>query len=576
MLSLFARALVRGAFVTVLIFFGTTASAQFFPSPTTLIAEDFSDPAQISTRWVPIAGSWSVDGGTYNNSGGATSLAAIHQYASHLPEEPPTSVLLYDVFDYRVRMRNPGTIPSQLVGLVYHLQDAANYFEVVFSPHGRAMLRRVSNGVPGVVTTSSYAGGEAGAWFDVEIDRDENRGLTSVMVNGVPVFTDVYQRDYEDGRLALITYNVAGGFDKVAVRMFYGNVEPYRETFDEPYAAAWWNPPWTVEGGAYVNKAVNVTSVSLLPPTVGPLPDQLQSFIFRSRIMNPYSGSGNLAGIVFHHEAERDYAEVVFAPTGEARLNRVLGYKRQTLATASVTAPPRTWYDVRFEMHSPNVISVDVNGESVFDRVQTGDKSSGRFGLITHWAPARFDDVWYDVGAFTPVSESFATPPPSSWIRSGQWDVQGGTLNSTAVGNTDVVATQCGCWRTDFRYTARLMNRYGASGNLVGLVYNYQSSGLYAGDYYEVVFSPTGVARLNKVIQGTRYVVATAAHSVPRNVWFDVELIRSGSNTTVLVNGTPLFSNRIQGELGSGDIGVVTHWSRGSFDDLSVEEFVLR
>jgi hypothetical protein len=254
----------------------------------------------------------------------------------------------------------------------------------------------------------------------------------------------------------------------------------------------------------------------------------------------------------------------------------VLGHARQTLATGSFAAPPRTWFDVKFEMHSLNEISVAVDGEPVFERVQTGDKSAGRLGLITHWAPGRFDDVWHDLGVFTPVSESFATPLPSSWVRSGQWDTQGGTLNSTAVGNTDVVATQCACWRTDFRYSARLLNQYGASGNLVGLVYNYQSGGLYAGDYYEVVFSPTGIARLNKFIQGTRYVVATATHSVPRNVWFDVEVIRSGLSTTVLVNGTPLFSEVMQGELGAGDIGVVTHWSRGRFDDLNVQEFVVR
>ena len=160
-------------------------------------------------------------------------------------------------------------------------------------------------------------------------------------------------------------------------------------------------------------------------------------------------------------------------------------------------------------------------------------------------------------------------------MRSGEWNATGGTLNSTAVGASDIVATQCACWDTDFRYSARLLNQFGASGNLVGLVYNFQG-GLYAGDYYEVVFSPTGIARLNKVIQGTRYLVASATHSVPRNVWFNVEVIRSGVNTTVLVNGSTLFDNVSQGELGAGDVGVVTHWSRGRFDDLNVEDFVIR
>jgi hypothetical protein len=63
---------------------------------------------------------------------------------------------------------------------------------------------------------------------------------------------------------------------------------------------------------------------------------------------------------------------------------------------------------------------------------------------------------------------------------------------------------------------------------------------------------------------------------VPRNTWFDVEVLRSGINTTVLLNGSPLFTDVSQGELGKGDVGVVTHWSHGRFDDLRVEDFVIR
>jgi hypothetical protein len=576
MLRLFARSLIASAFVSAITLFASTASAQFFPPTATLFAEDFSNPAEVPIRWQAAAGSWSATSGTYGNTPGATSIAAVQEYPSLEPSESPTSELLYDVFDYRVRMRNPGTSSSHFVGLVYHLQDAANYFEVVFSPVGSAFIRRVTNGVPIVLAASSYLGGGTGVWFDVEMHRDENRGITSVSVNGIAVFLEREHRDFEDGRVGVIAHGVAGRFDKISLSILYGNDDPYRETFDEPFASGWWNPPWRVENGTYNNPAVEATSVSLLPPSIGSLPGQNQSFTFRSRMFNPYNGPANLVGVVFHHEAERDYAEVVFSPTGVVQLNRVLGHARQTLATGSFAAPPRTWFDVKFEMHSLNEISVAVDGEPVFERVQTGDKSAGRFGLITHWAPGRFDNVWHDLGVFNPVSESFSAPLPSSWVRSGQWDTQGGTLNSTAAGNTDVVATQCACWRTDFRYSARLLNQYGASGNLVGLVYNYQSAGLYAGDYYEVVFSPTGIARLNKFIQGTRYVVATATHSIPRNVWFDVEIIRSGLTTTVLVNGTPLFSPTTQGELGAGDIGVVTHWARGRFDNLNVEEYVVR
>jgi hypothetical protein len=577
MLRFIARALAACAFIAAIPLLAPTASAQFFPPTVVTIQEDFSDAAHIADRWQTTAGSWSATGGTYGSTVAATSIATIHQYPVVEPGEPPLSRLLYDVFDYRVRMRNPGTTASHRVGIVYNMQDSQNYSEIVFSPTGRAEARFVQNGTTTTLAGAPYAGGGTGVWFDVAIHRDENLSLVTVEVDGVPIFVNLPQNKFTDGLLGLIAYGVAGRFDKVSLAIPFGDDDPYRETFDEPFAAGWWNPPWAVENGTYDNNAVEATSVSLLPPDIGPMPEQTQSFTFRARMFNPYGGPGNLVGVVFHHEGSRDYDEVVFSPTGVAQVNRVFGHTKQRLATASYAGLPRTWFDVKFELVSLNAISVSVDGRPLFDQVSTGDKMSGRFGLITHWAPGRFDDVWWDRGfVFAPLSQTFANPPPSSWVRSGTWDTTGGTLNGTAIDATDIVATQCGCWNTDFRYRARLLNQFGASGNLVGLVYNYQTNGLYAGDYYEVVFSPTGIARLNKIIQGTRYLVASAKHNVPRNVWFDVEVVRSTLSTSVFVNGTRIFDSVSQGQLGAGDVGVITHWARGRFDDLTVEEFVIR
>jgi hypothetical protein len=571
MLRIITRALAAWPSVAVLTLFAHFASADTF---VLLIEEDFSDPSSVSDRWRAMAGSWSAAGGTYGSTVPATSIATIRQYPVIEPGQPPLPRLLYDVFTFRARMRNPGTGAEQWVGLVYNFQDPQNYHEVVFSPTGVAAVRRVQAGVTTTTTVGSYTGGGTGVWFEVAVRRNENLSRTTIDVNGVPLFVDLFHDGFSDGLAGLVTYGVAGSFDKVSLSL--PGDGPYRETFDEPFAAAPWSPPWSVENGTYNNPAVEATNVSLFPADIGPLPEQTQSFTFRARMLNPYSGPGNVLGVVFHREGGRDYAEVVFSPTGVARVNRVLGFTRQTLATAAYAGRPNAWFDVKFELISLNRISVSVDGEPVFEEVSTDDKISGRMGLIKHWAPGRFDDVWYDQGVFAPLSETFANPPPSSWVRSGQWNTTGGTLNSTAVGITDVVATQCGCWDTNFRYSARMLNQFGASGNRVGLVYNYQTNGFYAGDYYEVEFTPTGIARLNKVIQGTRYLVASATHGVPRNVWFDVEVIRSGDSTSVLVDGNAIFDDVTQGDLGAGDVGVVTHWARGRFDDLSVEEFVIR
>jgi hypothetical protein len=97
------------------------------------------------------------------------------------------------------------------------------------------------------------------------------------------------------------------------------------------------------------------------------------------------------------------------------------------------------------------------------------------------------------------------------------------------------------------------------------LVYQYQPGG----DYYEAVFSPTGTVMLRKFIGGTLTTVATGTHDVPAHQWFQVDLIRNGTNTTVKVNGNSVIENVRQAELGIGDVAAVTHWTLGHFDDVS-------
>jgi hypothetical protein len=122
--------------------------------------------------------------------------------------------------------------------------------------------------------------------------------------------------------------------------------------------------------------------------------------------------------------------------------------------------------------------------------------------------------------------------------------------------------------QTDYRYKGRLLNQYANSGNRVGLVFSYSS----AEDYLEVVFAPTGQAFLNLIMEGTRYPLATGTHAVPRNVWFDVEIIRKGTIATVTVNGKPTFQNVQVGQLGGGLLGVVSRFAKGSFDNLATNE----
>jgi CubicO group peptidase (beta-lactamase class C family) len=163
-----------------------------------------------------------------------------------------------------------------------------------------------------------------------------------------------------------------------------------------------------------------------------------------------------------------------------------------------------------------------------YDRAQTilEQRATSKpevLALITHWTPGRFDD--FEFGFEPPVLQSlqtFDSPLGEHDIQSGTWDTQGGTLNNVSAGIADIVLPGQIRASTDYRYKGRLLNQYGASGNLVDLVFSYGS----AEDYLEAVFAPTGQAYLNLTMEGTRYRLATGTHTVPRNVAFDVEVIR--------------------------------------------------
>jgi hypothetical protein len=308
-------------------------------------------------------------------------------------------------------------------------------------------------------------------------------------------------------------------------------------------------------------------------------------------MLNPYGASGNRVGLLFGFEDRFGgivtYREVVFGPDGIARFNDVyteVGSGGDTIVTPLATAPypgrRGQWFDVTIGGSvGQDLFSVSVDGVSVFENLEASMR--GDVGLVTHWTPGRFDDVWFNhfVGSI-PSSENFDIPrdPPQWFAVRGAWDQQGGTLNNRSAGVSDLAEMHSWTRSTDYTLSARMLNPYGASGNRIGLIFNYD---FIAGDYYEVVFAPTGQAYLNKFIQGQLTQVATATHSaVGSNVWFNVELARRGPFANVKVNGQPVFQNvpaaQLDSPLNDGIVGVISHWAPGRFDDLRIEEYLPR
>ena len=542
-----------------------------------------------------VSGAWATSSGTFNSTSTATAIATIDFYTPPDPDDVEATEIDAEKFWYRARMLNQGSGSATRIGIVYLYQNASNFYEASFSPTGSVFVREVTNGVATTVATGTYSGGGQGKWFDASVvwSADE----TIILVNGLSVVRGIKQSARTHGRVGLITRQTTAKFDRLLAVTTYGEPE-FRESFSAGAPA--WNVlqgNWGVVNGVYQNSAVNQTSLTLLPifAKFDDVPIETDEFVLRARMLNPYGASGNRMGAVFGYSdggnGHINYDEVVFGPDGIARLNKVnivLGpggsTSINTIATAPYPGRRSQWFDATFDASfdtGSGSVSVNVNGTPVFDHQAVS--LTGHVGLVTHWTPGRFDDVWFSHGvAASPLSDSFDGPPefPQWSALSGTWDTQGAMLNNRSAGVRDI-AYMTWTRSTEYTMSARMLNPYRGSGNRIGLMFGFDFA---AQDYYEVVFAPTGEAYLNKSIQGQLTQVAKGTHAaLGSNVWFEVELARHGPFATVKVNGQPVFQNVPAAQLdyplnarftpqGTGMVGVISHWAPGRFDDLRLEE----
>ncbi|HKS58230.1 MAG TPA: hypothetical protein VJS12_23240, partial [Steroidobacteraceae bacterium] len=441
---------------------------------------------------------------------------------------------------------------------------------------GKVTMRTVMNGIAVDKFPAIDEHIPRTTWFDVEVHR--KNGKTSVTVNGLGIWKDIPQQEFTNGQVGLVAHGAIGRFDKVFLGTPFGD-QDFFETFEEaPFVT--FTPQsgqWSVVNGTYVNSAVQQTNVTLAPIRTGFFPQDGDTFdfTFRARMLNPYGNTGNQIGIVFNYHTT-EYTEVVFSSKGIVELNLIRNRVKQTIATDTFSTAPNRAFNVTVE-DAFDHFAVVVDGKQLFQNVDTtgvnpGQVPDGGVGLITHWSPGRFDNIQFHQGIFAPCSLTFSEQPPAPLtVVNGEWNTTGGTLNNSSLDSTDIV-NFAACSGPNI-YSARLRNDYGASGNRVGLIYDYQSFGLRQGDYYEVTFSPTGVVQMNKFVQGVLYPVRTASYPPPGKAFFDVQLIRQGVGTTIKVNGATVVELEPQGRMGGG-VGVVSHWTKGHFDDVKITELV--
>jgi hypothetical protein len=580
--------------------FAAPAAVAIKPPACTEMAFQFDAATGVPIGWLPVSGSWSLGGGTYNSTAAVPTALSIVDVVSalgvangtncHAPCFRDQTVTWRD-YVYHVRMLNPSAAANAWVGLVYEYKgDANTYYEVLFSPTGIARLRHVQDGIATAIRSATYREGGQNVWFDVELVRRGGRA-TSVRVNGNEVFK-FGQNDFVDGLLGLVTHNTAGRFENVDEKGLYAN-QPFLQTFSNPFATG--QVPdaggWEAADGVYkfVGEVIETApSLSFDAPLQTSL-FQLRDFGLRAKLFNPYGASANRVGLLWNYK-RFNYNEVVFTPTGHALVNRVTPDGSITVASAPIPILQGKWFEAEVATeHLPNgqpAVNIRLDGKPLFTRLQgenvlPGGFHEGYVGLVTHWSPASFDRVNFQVGGFAPTYvEKFDAPAGDIVVRRGDWETADGAFKSTALGQNDIALLPTGSASAasgingsetytytpaNFVYRARLRNPENGAASSVGLITSYAANG----EYYEAVFTGTGEVFMNKIVQGATVRQASARYDVPPNTWFDVELRRVGTSTSLRVNGIQLLSGIPQGQIKAGPVGLITHAAQGSYDRVS-------
>jgi len=114
-----------------------------------------------------------------------------------------------------------------------------------------------------------------------------------------------------------------------------------------------------------------------------------------------------------------------------------------------------------------------------------------------------------------------------------------------------------------------MRNPYGARGNLVGI---YTEDG-----YYEILFSRTGTARMDAhdLDGSVRTVASSSIPVLSSSEWFEVIVVAEYDWMSVYLNGTLVLRYEDGSESRWGDIGLITRWSPGEFDNIDYNDAFL-
>ena len=274
-----------------------------------------------------------------------------------------------------------------------------------------------------------------------------------------------------------------------------------------------------------------------------------------------------------------NYYELVVSATGLTRLRAVFnGIAVDKSATFNHHIPRNQWFEVEVRWNHGET-TVKVNGLNIGIHVTQTEFTSGRIGLVTHGAVGTFDKVFLGVPfGEQPFFETFDQAPFVTFApQSGQWSVVNGTYRNSAVQQTNVTLAPITTGffpnqgdTMEYTFRARMLNPYGGSGNTDR---NRLQLPRPSRTTTEVVFSPTGVVKLNRYRErcsaydrdGERTTVArnvVARRAADQENGSDHFAVQS-STVSCLFEDVQILWRQPEPRFRTGGVGLITHWAPG-------------
>ena len=196
---------------------------------------------------------------------------------------------------------------------------------------------------------------------------------------------------------------------------------------------------------------------------------------------------------------------------------------------------------------------------------------------ISFFAPLLILAFCYPAYSAGSYAQSFDSDPPAAWVEAvDTWSATNGYYaNATTQPFRAIAYFGERRWTTDFTYSLRMYSDLRGTGNhKVGVVFNYVDEL----NYYEIAINMLGDVELNQVNGGVRTALDTGHSSVPAiDTWFDVAVVRSGSNNVrVRIGNEDVLDYDQLSSPPTGYLGVLSQYNWGRFDDVKVTPVVFR